>query len=56
MARKIYYKSFSYDYSLLPYIVFSNLISLIIFINKDVYNDNNIKSYFSLDRLFLTTY
>ena len=56
MARKICYKSFSYDYirSLLLYVVFSNLISLIIFIDRDVYNNNNTESYFPLDGFFFT--
>ena len=56
MARKVCYKSFSYDRSLLLYVVFSNLISLIIFINRDVFDGDNIGPYSSLDKLFLTTY
>ena len=56
MARKIYYKFFFYDRSLLSYIVFNNLISLITFINRDIYNSDNIGPYSSLDKLFLTTY
>ena len=47
MTRRIYYRSFFYDHirSLLPYIVFNNLISLITFIDKDAYNGDNIKLY-----------
>ena len=56
MARKICYKSSSYDRNLMLYIVFSNFISLIIFIDRDIYNSDNIESYSSLDRLFLITY
>ena len=56
MARKIYYRSFFYDRNLLSYIVFNNFISLIIFINRDIYNDNNAGPYFPLDRLFFIIY
>ena len=56
MARKVCYKFSSYDRNLLFYIVFSNLISLIIFINRDIYNGNNIKLYSPLDKLFFITY
>ena len=58
MARKVYYRSFFYDHirNLLPYIVFNNVISLITFIDRDVYNNNNnnIKLYFPLDGFFFT--
>ena len=55
MARGVYYRSSFYDYirNLLSYIVFNNLISLIIFINKDIYNNNNIEPYFPPDKFFL---
>ena len=56
MAREVYYRFSFYDRNLLPYAVFSNFISLIIFIDRDTYNNNNIKLYFSLDRLFFTIY
>ena len=56
MARGVCYRFFSYDRSLLPYIVFSSLISLIVFMDRDVYNGDNIGPYFSLDKLFLTIY
>ena len=56
MARGIYYRSSFYDRNLLPYIVFSNLISLIVFIDKDIYNSDNIGPYFPLDRLFFIIY
>ena len=58
MAREVYYKSFFYDYirSLLSYIVFSNLISLITFIDRDIYNGDNVGPCFPLDKLFFTTY
>ena len=56
MARKIYYGSFSYDRNLLLYVVFSNLISLIVFIDRDVYDGDNVGFCSSLDGLFLITY
>ena len=56
MARRVYCGSSSYDRSLLPYIIFNNLISLITFIDRDAYNGDNTGSYSPLDRLFLTTY
>ena len=58
MARKICYRFSSYDYirSLLFYIVFSNLISLITFIDKNIYNGDNVGPYFPLDRLFFIIY
>ena len=56
MARKICYRSFFYDRNLLSYVVFNNFISLIAFIDRDIYNSDNIGLYFSLDRLFLITY
>ena len=56
MAREVYYRFFSYDRNLLPYIVFSNLISLIIFIDRDIYNNDNIRPYSPLDRLFFIIY
>ena len=55
MAREVYYRSFSYDRNLLPYVVFSNLISLITFIDRDIYN-NNVGPYSLLDGLFFTIY
>ena len=36
--------------------MFNNLISLITFINRDIYNNNNIKPYSPLNKLFLTIY
>ena len=56
MTRGIYYKSSFYDRNLLLYIMFSNLINLISFTNKDVYNNDNTEPYSPLDRLFLITY
>ena len=58
MARRVYYRSSFYDYirSLLLYVVFNNLISLIVFIDKDVYNGDNAGPYSPSDGLFLTTY
>ena len=56
MARGIYYRFFSYDRNLLPYAVFSNLISLIIFINKNIYDGDNAGLYSPLNILFFTIY
>ena len=42
MAREVCYRSFSYDRSLLPYVVFSNLISSITFIDRDAHNGDNV--------------
>ena len=58
MARGVCYRSSSYDHirSLLFYAVFSNLISLIAFIDRDAYDGDNIGPCSPLDRLFLTTY
>ena len=56
MIRKVYYRFFSYDRILLPYIIFSNFISLIIFIDRDVYNGDNTELCSSLDKLFFITY
>ena len=36
--------------------MFSNLISLIVFIDRDVYDGDNVGPCFPLDGLFLTTY
>ena len=58
MARGVYYRFSFYDHirSLLLYIAFNNLISLITFIDRDVYDGDNAEPYFSLDRLFFITY
>ena len=50
MTREVYCRFFFYDRNLLSYIVFSNLISLIVFIDKDIYNGDNIGLYSPLDR------
>ena len=58
MARRVCCRFFSYDYirSLLLYVVFSNLISLIAFIDKDVYDGDNVGPCSSSDGLFLIIY
>ena len=46
MARGVCCRSSSYDRNLLPYVVFSNFISLIVFIDRDVYDGDNVGLFF----------
>ena len=56
MTRKVCYRSSSYDRNLLFYIMFNNLISLVTFIDRDIYDDDNAEPYSPLNRLFFIIY